>query len=185
VVNIFLQVFGEGQLTDGQARTVDASNALFIMTSNLGYEPQSQLHEEDTKFPINTVMHASDDDLIRAARGHFRPEFLNRIDEIVVFQPLQETHMVAIAKIQLERLRKLLYNQQIQLNWSSDVVLWLARKGFDPQFGARPLKRLIDNEIKNRISGLIIDGTLKPTHIAEITLLDDKVQIGFASPDTI
>jgi ATP-dependent Clp protease ATP-binding subunit ClpC len=172
VLNGFLQVFGEGHLTDGQGRTVDASNAVFIMTSNLGYTPREQ-HQVG----FQPQFDMTPESIKQAVSTHFRPEFLNRIDEIVFFQPLQAEHMLDIVKIQLRHLEQILENQGIGLHVTDEAMQWLAVHGYDPQLGARPLIRFINKELLDQIGGLLLRGKLKETHIAQVSLEQDKLHI--------
>ena len=172
VLNILLSLFGEGRLTDGQGRTVDGSNALFIMTSNLGYAPPSE--ENQTDYPPAPP---SDEAIKRAVYGHFRPEFINRIDEIVFFQPLKPEHMLDIVKVQLERITEMLDKRGIGLDVSDEAIQWLAEQGYDPRLGARPLIRAIDKELLNEIGGLLLAGKLKQTETVRVTLAQDKLEI--------
>jgi ATP-dependent Clp protease ATP-binding subunit ClpC len=185
VLHSFLSVFGEGRMTDGQGRTIDASHALFIMTSNLGYtnlqsdspdsSPQPQVSASQPAQPTREMIQ-------RAVYNHFRPEFLNRIDDIVYFQPIEPEHMPEIVRIQLKQLTATLAEREIGLEVKDEVVRWLAQRGYDPQLGARPLVRLINKELLNEIGGLILTGKLKPTHTIHVSLKEDMLRfdlIGF------
>src|SRR5690606_38307733 len=136
VFNVLLQVLDDGRLTDGQGRTVDFRNTLIIMTSNLGAEYLVGLPESET-------VDAARDQVMAVVQSSFRPEFLNRIDEIILFHRLRREDMGKIVEIQLQRLEKLLVDRKIQLQLDQDAVEWLASKGYDPAYGARPLKRVI------------------------------------------
>jgi ATP-dependent Clp protease ATP-binding subunit ClpB len=154
VFNVLLQVLDDGRLTDGQGRTVDFRNTLIIMTSNLGSEfLVNQPEGEDTSAVRDLVM--------GTVRGHFRPEFLNRVDEIILFHRLQKSEMGRIVEIQFARLTKLLEDRKIVLELDSAARDWLAEKGWDPAYGARPLKRVIQNEILDPLSLQILDGKFK------------------------
>ncbi len=152
VFNILLQVLDEGRLTDGQGRTVDFRNCVLIMTSNLG----SQVIV-DTK--LNEA--AKETAIREALRAHFRPEFLNRIDETVIFHALSDVQIHSIVRIQLEEVAKRLQERRIDLEFTENAINFLAKRGYDPVFGARPLKRVIQNELLNPLSKRLIAGDLK------------------------
>ncbi len=153
VFNVLLQVLDDGRLTDGQGRTVDFRNTLIIMTSNLGGDIlASQEEGQDSEAVRGPVM-----EVVRAA---FRPEFLNRLDEIILFHRLFPEHMGGIVDIQLARLAKLLNDRRITLDLDQAALDWLAEKGYDPVYGARPLKRVIQRELQNPLAGLILEGTV-------------------------
>jgi len=154
VFNVLLQVLDDGRLTDGQGRTVDFRNTLIIMTSNIGSEFLIGLAEgEDVDAVRGQVM--------MAVRGHFRPEFLNRLDEIILFQRLGRGEMGAIVDIQLDRLRALLTDRKITLDLDKAARAWLADKGYDPAYGARPLKRVIQKELQDPLAEKILSGDIK------------------------
>ena len=146
VFNVLLQLLDDGRLTDGQGRTVDFRNSVVIMTSNLG----NQLWEGGT-----TVTR---DEIVRVLQGHFRPEFLNRIDEIVVFHPLRKEHLAGIIDIQLRRVSKLLADKGFHLEVTEAAREYLADVGYDPDFGARPLKRTIQRELQDPLALKILSG---------------------------
>jgi len=154
VFNVLLQVLDDGRLTDGQGRTVDFRNTLIVMTSNLGSEYLvNQPEGQDTDAVRGEVM--------SVVRGHFRPEFLNRIDEIILFHRLRREQMGAIVDIQLERLQKLLDERKITLELTSEARDWLAQKGYDAAYGARPLKRVIQKAVQDQLAEQILAGTIK------------------------
>jgi ATP-dependent Clp protease ATP-binding subunit ClpB len=166
VFNVLLQVLDDGRMTDGQGRTVDFKNTVIVMTSNLGS------HEI-------TRMTGQDPDLIKEAvmgevRKHFRPEFVNRIDEIVVFQALSRVQIEAIAKIQLRRLEARLAAQDLKLVVSDAAVAELAKVGFDPVYGARPLKRAIQQQIENPIAKLLLEGKVGPKDVVPVDFKDGE-----------
>ncbi len=153
VFNVLLQVLDDGRLTDGQGRTVDFRNTLIILTSNIGGEILASLPEgKETASVRNEVM-----ELVRAA---FRPEFLNRLDEILLFRRLSRQDMAAIVEIQLAQLQKLLSDRKITLKLDESAKRWLADQGYDPVYGARPLKRVIQRELQNPLAGLILEGRI-------------------------
>ena len=154
VFNVLLQVLDDGRLTDGQGRTVDFKNTIIVLTSNLGSEIlASQPDGADLALAYKGVM-----DVVR---GHFRPEFLNRLDETVLFRRLQRSDMAAIVDIQLERLRALLSDRNMALALDRTAIDWLANEGYDPVYGARPLKRVIQRSLQNPLAGLILEGAIK------------------------
>ncbi|GJD96040.1 ATP-dependent chaperone ClpB [Methylobacterium iners] len=169
VFNVLLQVLDDGRLTDGQGRTVDFRNTLLIMTSNLGAEYLvTQSEGQDTDLVRDEVM--------GVVRGHFRPEFLNRIDEIILFHRLKRSEMGAIVDIQLERLRQLLEERKIQIAVEPEARDWLADKGYDPAYGARPLKRVIQKTVQDPLaeqilSGLVHDGETVPVRLGPLGLV--------------
>ncbi|CAH1659948.1 MULTISPECIES: ATP-dependent chaperone ClpB [unclassified Chelatococcus] len=154
VFNVLLQVLDDGRLTDGQGRTVDFRNTLIIMTSNLGAEYLvNQKAGEDSEAVREEVM--------GVVRAHFRPEFLNRVDEIILFHRLKKEQMGAIVDIQLKRLAKLLEERKITLELDESAREWLADKGYDPAYGARPLKRVIQKNVQDPLAELILAGSIK------------------------
>ncbi len=154
VFNVLLQVLDDGRLTDGQGRTVDFRNTLLVMTSNLGAEYLvAQADGEDTDEVRDVVM--------AEVRARFRPEFLNRVDEIILFHRLKREHMGRIVDIQLRRLQQLLDERKIVLKLDAKAREWLADKGYDPAYGARPLKRVIQKSVQDPLSELILSGRIK------------------------
>ncbi len=154
VFNVLLQVLDDGRLTDGQGRTVDFRNTLIIMTSNIGAEYLvNQPEGEDTSAVREQVM--------ALVRAHFRPEFLNRIDEIILFHRLQKSEMGAIVDIQFARLQKLLEDRKIELSLDSKARNWLAEKGWDSAYGARPLKRVIQRNVQDPLAEMILAGEVR------------------------
>jgi ATP-dependent Clp protease ATP-binding subunit ClpB len=154
VFNVLLQVLDDGRLTDGQGRTVDFRNTLVVMTSNLGSDYLvNQPEGEDTE--------AVKDQVMAEVRGHFRPEFLNRVDEIILFRRLKREHMGRIVDIQMVRLGKLLEERKITIELESKAREWLAEKGYDPAYGARPLKRVIQKNVQDPLAELILAGAVK------------------------
>ena len=181
VFNVLLQVLDDGRLTDGQGRTVDFRNVLIIMTSNLGSEFLVNLGEnEEAKSVEKEVM--------GMVRGHFRPEFLNRIDEILLFHRLRREDMGSIVDIQFKRLTRLLEDRKVTLTLDAKGRTWLADKGFDPTYGARPLKRVIQKWVQDPLAesvlaGKILDGATVKVSAAQGRLTIDGKPVG-AEPET-
>jgi len=170
VFNILLQLLDDGRLTDGQGRTVDFKNTVVIMTSNVG---NLWLHEYDGM---------EDDEIQHTLRQRlreegFRPEFINRIDEVIIFHQIAREQMKNIVDIQIGHLQPRLAERQITLQLSEEARTFLANEGYDPQFGARPLKRVIQKEVENRIARAILDGTIHDGDTLEVNMLDDKLTI--------
>ncbi|MGD8413308.1 MAG: ATP-dependent chaperone ClpB [Candidatus Latescibacterota bacterium] len=164
VFNVLLQIMDDGRLTDGHGRTVDFSNALIIMTSNLGTSSEEFNSPEDMEQSV-----------MEAMRGAFKPEFLNRLDDVIVFHPLTEGEVQEIARLQLGRLAAKLADRGMSLEVSDDVVAQLSRGGYDPVFGARPLKRLIQKQIENRIASLILEGAVADGDTIVIRLVNGEL----------
>jgi ATP-dependent Clp protease ATP-binding subunit ClpB len=154
VFNVLLQVLDDGRLTDGQGRTVDFTNTLIILTSNLGSQYLANLGEgEDVESVEPQVM--------EIVRGHFRPEFLNRLDEVILFHRLGQVHMAPIVDIQVARVGKLLGDRKIALELTDAARAWLGRVGYDPVYGARPLKRAVQRHLQDPLAELILRGEVK------------------------
>ncbi|MGB3795527.1 MAG: AAA family ATPase, partial [Alteraurantiacibacter sp.] len=151
VFNVLLQVLDDGHLTDGQGRKVDFSNTLIILTSNLGSQFLSNL-EDDQK--VEDV----EDKVMDVVRGHFRPEFLNRLDEIILFHRLAMEHMAPIVDIQVGRVQKLLKDRKITLDLTEGARRWLGRVGYDPVYGARPLKRAVQRHLQDPLAEMLLEG---------------------------
>jgi ATP-dependent Clp protease ATP-binding subunit ClpB len=154
VFNVLLQVLDDGRLTDGQGRTVDFKNTLIVMTSNLGSEFLVMQKEGEDSAAVH-------DEVMQVVRAHFRPEFLNRIDEIILFHRLRREDMGAIVDIQFGRLSKLLEDRKIKLEPDAKAREWLAQKGYDSAYGARPLKRVIQKELQDALAERLLAGEIK------------------------
>ena len=171
VFNVLLQVLDDGRLTDGQGRTVDFRNTLIVMTSNLGSEfLVAQREGEDTDAVREEVM--------AIVRAHFRPEFLNRVDEIILFHRLQRSEMGAIVDIQMARLQRLLDERKITLALDPTARGWLAEKGYDPAYGARPLKRVIQKNVQDALAELLLSGTIQDGETVPVRLGPGGLMIG-------
>ena len=168
VFNVLLQVLDDGRLTDGQGRTVDFRNSVIVMTSNLG----SQLIQEMAGEENYEAMKAS---LMDEVGSHFRPEFINRIDDVVVFHPLGREHIRKIVDIQLSYLHARLADRDIQIQLSDAARDKLADAGFDPVYGARPLKRAIQQQVENPLAQEILQGKFKPGDVIEVSVTDEKL----------
>ena len=167
VFNVLLQVLDDGRMTDGQGRTVDFKNTVIVMTSNLGSHKIQSMEDSDPQLIKLAVM--------AEVRGHFRPEFVNRIDELVVFHALDDKHIGAIAKIQLNTLQQRLAKLEIGLEISDAALRKLAEAGFDPVYGARPLKRAIQQEVENPLSKAILEGRFGPKDTIEIEVAGSEL----------
>lgn len=168
VFNILLQIFDDGRITDSKGRVVNCKHALFIMTSNLG---SSELLSHKGELSKETVL-AIVDPIIKA---HFRPEFINRLDEILPFLPLQEKDMEKIVLIQLSLVEKRLADKEISLSWTPEVLSHLAKEGYDPTFGARPLKRLIQHTVVNMLSSAILKGEIENGDAIELRFIENTL----------
>jgi ATP-dependent Clp protease ATP-binding subunit ClpB len=154
VFNVLLQVLDDGRLTDGQGRTVDFSNTLIILTSNLGSQHLANLEEGQD-------VEAVEPQVMEIVRSHFRPEFLNRLDEIILFHRLGQAHMAPIVDIQVARVGKLLADRKVTLDLTDAARAWLGRVGYDPVYGARPLKRAVQRYLQDPLADLILRGEVK------------------------
>ena len=170
VFNVLLQVLDDGRLTDGQGRTVDFRNTLIVLTSNLGSEILASL-------PEGVETNAVREQVMAVVRQAFRPEFLNRLDEILLFRRLGRKEMAGIVEIQIERLRQLLADRKIKLELDESAKTWLANAGYDPVYGARPLKRVIQRELQNPLAQMILEGTVPDGSTVHVSAKDGKLTI--------
>ncbi len=173
VFNILLQVLDEGRLTDGQGRTVDFRNTVIIMTSNLGSDVIQSSYAKDIEQSYETMKSL----VMEVVGQHFRPEFINRIDDTVVFHPLNNAEIQQIAKIQLVGLRKRLAEQDVEMTVTNQALEQLGNAGFDPVFGARPLKRAIQQHVENTLAQALLSGKIKPKDHVTVDVVDDKFVI--------
>ncbi|MBU0784171.1 MAG: ATP-dependent chaperone ClpB [Gammaproteobacteria bacterium] len=164
VFNVLLQVLDDGRLTDGQGRTVDFKNTVIVMTSNLGSHEIQRLAGQDGEVIKAAVMDE--------VKVHFRPEFINRVDELVVFHALDNVHIANIARIQLQRLQQRLVSRDMRLEVSEAALLEIVKAGFDPLYGARPLKRAIQQIIENPVSRMILEGKFGPSDVVPVDFKD-------------
>jgi ATP-dependent Clp protease ATP-binding subunit ClpB len=171
IFNVLLQVLDDGRLTDGQGRTVDFRNTIIVLTSNLGSDIlAAQPDGEETALVQAQVM--------RIVRDHFRPEFLNRLDEVILFRRLQRREMATIVTIQMERLHALLRDRNIVLDLDQSALDWLAHQGYDPVYGARPLKRVIQRSLQNPLASLLLEGVVQDGETVHVTAGADGLIIG-------
>ena len=174
VFNVLLQVLDDGRLTDGQGRTVDFRNTIIVLTSNLGSDILAAQ-------PDGAIPELAQAQVMKVVREHFRPEFLNRLDEIVLFRRLQRSDMAVIVDIQLGRLRGLLADRKIVLELDEAAMTWLAEQGYDPVYGARPLKRVLQRSLQNPLAGMLLEGAVRDGETVHVSasrdglLLNDRV----------
>jgi ATP-dependent Clp protease ATP-binding subunit ClpB len=171
VFNILLQILDDGRLTDGHGRTVDFKNTVVIMTSNIGSQWIMDLREKDYEEMRRRVM--------EAMRAHFKPEFLNRVDELIIFHGLGIEEIKAIVEIQVKKLEQRLLERRIQLKMAEKAKEWLAKEGFDPAYGARPLKRVIQKEIQDKLALKILEGKFKEGDTITVDVEDKKGELVF------
>ena len=170
VFNILLQVLDDGRLTDGQGRTVDFTNTIIVLTSNLGSQFLTALADGD---PVASV----EPQVMEMVRGHFRPEFLNRLDEIVLFHRLGQSEMAPIVDIQVDRVRRLLAERKVTIELTAGARGWLGRVGYDPVYGARPLKRAVQRYLQDPLADLILSGAIKDGQAVHVTDDDGALKI--------
>ena len=170
VFNVLLQVLDDGRLTDGQGRTVDFRNTLIVLTSNLGSEFLAAV-------PEGADAGAVRDEVMDAVRAAFRPEFLNRLDEMIVFHRLTRANMAGIVEIQLGHLQAMLADRKLTIELDESARAWLAAAGYDPAYGARPLKRVIQRQLQNPLANMILDGSVGDGDTVRVTAGDDGLRI--------
>jgi ATP-dependent Clp protease ATP-binding subunit ClpB len=168
VFNILLQLLDDGRLTDGHGRTVNFRNAIVIMTSNLG----SAVFQDTSLSPEKRR-----DEIIDDVRGYFRPEFVNRIDEIVVFEPLTREDLRTIVDIQVRALGRRLAERKLTLELTEDAYTFLANEGYDPTFGARPLKRLLQRELENPLATELLAGEIRDGDTVRVAVDDGRLTL--------
>ncbi|NJB35845.1 ATP-dependent chaperone ClpB [Croceivirga sp. JEA036] len=171
--NILLQVLDEGRLTDNKGRVADFKNAIIIMTSNMGSHIIQEKFENSND--IYSATEAARVEVLGLLKKSIRPEFLNRIDDIIMFTPLSKENIKAIVQLQIEQLKRLLNQQNIILDATAEAVEYLSNKGYDPQYGARPIKRLVQKEVLNRLSKELLKGTIKADSIVLLDAFDDEL----------
>ncbi|UAB79103.1 ATP-dependent chaperone ClpB [Erythrobacter sp. SCSIO 43205] len=173
VFNVLLQVLDDGQLTDGQGRKVDFSNTLIILTSNLGSQHLANLPDDGKVADV-------EEKVMDVVRGHFRPEFINRLDEIILFHRLAMEHMAPIVEIQVSRVQKLLNDRKITLDLTDAALRWLGRVGYDPVYGARPLKRAVQKYLQDPLAEMLIEGKVLDGSTLKIDEGDGELKIEVA-----
>ncbi len=178
VFNVLLQVLDDGRLTDGQGRVVDFRNTLIVMTSNLGSEYLTGLQEGQDVEDVR-------DDVMNVVKASFRPEFLNRVDDIILFHRLQRSNMAEIVRIQLKRLEKLLADRRITISLDDDAIQWLANKGYDPAYGARPLKRVMQSTLQDELADKILLGKIHDGMDVKVSVSADRLHIEGRARDTV
>jgi ATP-dependent Clp protease ATP-binding subunit ClpB len=171
VFNVLLQVLDEGRLTDGKGRRVDFRNTVIVMTSNIGSEWITDLADRAEEEMRAKVM--------EALRRHFRPEFLNRVDDVVVFHRLEESQMESIVDIQMGRLARQIAERGLRLAWTAAARAWLARRGFDPAYGARPLKRVIQKSVQDALARMLLEGSLGSGAAIEVDVAPGGEELTF------
>lgn len=172
--NLLLQVLDEGTLTDNKGRVADFKNSIIIMTSNLGSSIIQEKYN-DTESSIEAVAEVTKIEVLGLLKKMVRPEFLNRIDDIIMFTPLQESAIFKIVQLQIEQLKKMIGKQDITLDATDEAIKYLSKKGFQPEFGARPVKRVIQKEILNELSKELLSGKITTDSIILIDAFDDKL----------
>ncbi len=178
VFNVLLQVLDDGRLTDGQGRTADFRNTIIVLTSNLGSDILAAQ-------PDNEPMAMAHAQVMRVVREHFRPEFLNRLDEIVTFRRLARADMATIVDIQLQRLRGMLAERKIALELDQSAMDWLANEGYDPIYGARPLKRVIQRSLQNPLASLLLEGAVHEGEAVRVSASVDGLSINGRVEETV
>ena len=174
VFNIMLQIFDDGRLTDSKGRTIDFKNTLIIMTSNIGSE--IILENSLNKIVSNSDFENTKEQVMNVLRNRFKPEFLNRIDETIFFKALNLQELSQIVDIQMEYLRRLLKDQELQLEITPEAKEFLATRGFNPIYGARPLKRVIRQLVENPLSKLILSQNFRKDETIKIDVIDDEIK---------
>lgn len=185
VWNVLLQVLDDGRLTDNKGRVVNFKNTIIIMTSNIGSHLIMDAYENVSENNLEEVTDKAKTDVMNLLRQTIRPEFLNRVDEIIMFQPLLKKQIMGIVKIQLESLKRLVAESGIRLEFSDYALEFLADQGFDPQFGARPLKRLIQKEIVNQLSKRILAGDIDKSQPVLVDVFDNTVVFRNETPEKV
>ncbi len=172
--NVLLQVLDEGRLTDNKGRVADFKNSIIIMTSNMGSHIIQEKFE-NLKGDIDTTMELAKTEVLGLLKQTVRPEFINRIDDITLFTPLSEDNIKQIVKLQLNNVKKMIAEQNITFDATDEAILYLAKKGYQPEFGARPVKRVIQKEVLNQLSKEILAGTVTTDSIILLDAFDDKL----------
>ena len=177
VFNILLQVLDDGRLTDNKGRTVDFKNTLLIMTSNVGAEVIQRYMEKLEEGSRETLLEECRQEVIRILKQMVRPEFINRIDEIIMFEPLSREHIRGILQIQLEDVRRKLAEQGMQIEFAPGFMDYLCEKGYDPAYGARPLKRILQRELVNELAKGILENRISKEEPVQVDVKDGRLVI--------
>ena len=169
VFNVLLQLMDEGRLTDSQGRTVDFKNVVVIMTSNVGsrYLQENLIDDE--------ISESSRESVMAELRDHFRPEFLNRIDDVVLFKPLSLEEITSIVDLLLERLNQRLADRKVTIEFTDAAKKWIGEKGYDPTYGARPLKRFLQKQVESQLARALIGGEINEGSLVSFSVKDDKL----------
>ncbi|HXB39856.1 MAG TPA: ATP-dependent chaperone ClpB [Bacteroidia bacterium] len=175
VFNILLQVLDDGRLTDNKGRMVNFKNTIIIMTSNMGSHIIQESFEKITEKNRDEVLAKTKNEVYELLKKTIRPEFLNRIDEVIMFEPLSRENVEQIVRIQINGIIKSLFGQEIKLNATDEAIEWIAQLGFDPQFGARPVKRVIQKQVLNELSKQILAGTVQKEHAIVLDMFNNKL----------
>jgi ATP-dependent Clp protease ATP-binding subunit ClpB len=170
VYNLFLQLFDDGRLTDSQGKTVNFANTIILMTSNLGSDSIEPAETEEEIQKMN-------EGIMQSVHSFFRPEFLNRLDDIIIFRQLTLETMAPIVSIQLKKLQNLMMDREITLDLTDEAITLLAEKGFNPLYGARPLKRVIQTKLQDLLAEKIIENKIKEKQTVTITAADEELVI--------
>ncbi len=178
VFNVLLQVLDDGRLTDGQGRVVDFRNTLIVMTSNLGSEYLTSLADGQDVGEVR-------DEVMTVVKASFRPEFLNRVDDIILFHRLQRSNMAEIVRIQLKRLEALLADRRISLELSEEAIEWLANRGYDSAYGARPLKRVIQSTLQDQLAEKILLGEIHDGMEVKVTVSADRLHLSGKTRESV
>ena len=171
VLNLLLQILDEGHVTDSQGRRVDFRNTILVMTSNLGAEALTQAVTRNTDGHVDAKTRM---DVMEAVRGHFSPEFINRIDELVVFNRLTREAIRDIVELRLTEVEQRLQDRRISLQVTEAAKEWLAEAGYDPVYGARPLNRVVQRQVLNRLAGMLIQGEIHDNSAVQVDVSSDK-----------
>jgi ATP-dependent Clp protease ATP-binding subunit ClpB len=175
VFNILLQVLEDGRLTDNKGRVANFKNTIIIMTSNIGSDVIRDNFEKMTDKNRDETIEKTQIKVFEILKQSVRPEFLNRIDEVVMFRPLSRKDIRAITELQLNGLRAMMAKQSIELEFTKEAMDWLAEEGFNPEFGARPLKRVIQKRVLNKLSDALLMGEIQPNSKAILDVFDGTV----------
>ena len=174
VFNILLQVLDDGRLTDNKGRMVNFKNTIIIMTSNIGsHIIQENLEDIDEENKMK-VLAKTKNEVYELLKKTIRPEFLNRIDEVIMFEPLTRENVAQIVKIQFSQIQKLLTEQDVNIKITPEAIDWLAQLGYDPQFGARPIKRVMQKQVLNELSKQVLSGTINKDKEIILDMFDNK-----------